>query len=154
MRYIAVILLFLSSLFGGEKVEILEKAKEIKSDIADIVSDYNDYEKWHEYSGLTTLGLAGATILTNSLDRGIHEGLGTAAASGMVITAGLGILAHKDEVFDLSEGWKKEHWHALLGAIAATAMMITLAEAPEEDHATYGVIGGITAGISFVIVKW
>ncbi len=145
MRFLSILIFSYIVLFGGEN-----SLEDIKS----ITSDYNDYEKWHEYSGLITLGLAGATILTNSLDRSIHEGLGIGAISGMVITSGLGLLAHKDDVFDLSEGFKKEHWHALLGTIATIAMVATLVKAPDEEHATYGVIGGISAGLSFVIVKW
>lgn len=141
MRIFLVLLFSFTMLLAGEK------------SVKDIQSEYNDYEKWHEYSGLLTLGLVGATVLTQ-WDRGIHEGLGTAAASTMVITSGLGILAHKDDVFDLTEGLKKEHWHAILGAIATVAMVATIAEAPEDSHAAFGVIGGITAGISFVVAKW
>ena len=119
----------------------------------EIDSEYTDYEKWHEYSGYITLGLVGATILTK-FDRGIHEGFGTAAAISMVGTSGLGIYAHKDEIFDFTEGFKKEHWHSLVGVIASIAMIATLSTAPEESHATFGTIGGISAVAPFVIVKW
>ena len=123
----------------------------VHSDDSD--SEYTDFEKWHEYSSYVTLGLVGATLLTK-FDRGMHEGFGTAAAISMVGTSGLGIYAHKDDVFDLTEGFKKEHWHSLIGTVASIAMIATLATAPEESHAAFGTIGGISAVASFVIVKW
>jgi hypothetical protein len=141
-KYLLIFFMSLSLLSGGENSLTVEKKH-----------TYNDYEKWHEYAGYTTLGLLGATLLTK-FDRGMHEGFGVATAVSMMTTTGLGVLAHKDDIFDLSKGFKKEHWHSILGAIATIAMVATLAEAPEDSHAAFGMIGGITAGISFVVVKW
>jgi hypothetical protein len=72
----------------------------------------------------------------------------------MLATSGIGIYAHKDDVLDLSDGLKKEHWHAILGAVATVAMIASVSSAPEESHAALGVAGGLTAGLSFVIAKW
>lgn len=114
---------------------------------------YVDYEKWHEYSSYITLGLIGATILSTE-NRGIHETFGTLAGVSMVGTSALGIYAHSEDVFDLSEGWQKIHWHSLISSIATIALVSTLIEAPEEQHQILGMIGGISAVISFTIVKW
>jgi len=114
---------------------------------------YVDYEKWHEYSSYITLGLIGATILSTE-NRGIHETFGTLAGVSMVGTSALGIYAHSEDVFDLSEGWQKIHWHSLISSIATIALVSTLIEAPEEQHQILGMIGGISAVISFSIVKW
>jgi len=145
LKFLLAILLTLSTI-QADKIDL-----DIQAD--DLDSGYTDYEKWHEYSGYITLGLVGATLLTK-FDRGMHEGFGTAAAISMVGTSGLGIYAHKDDVFDLSEGFQKIHWHSLIGAMASVAMVATLATAPEDMHATFGTIGGISAVVSFVIVKW
>ena len=114
---------------------------------------YVDYEKWHEYSSYITLGLIGATILSTE-NRGIHATFGTLAGVSMVGTSALGIYAHSEDVFDLSEGWQKIHWHSLISSIATIALVSTLIEAPEEQHQILGMIGGISAVISFTIVKW
>ena len=114
---------------------------------------YTDYEKLHEYSSYITLGLIGATILSTE-NRGIHETFGTLAGVSMIGTSALGVYAHSDDVFDLSDGWQKIHWHSLISTIASVAMIATLVEAPEDSHQTLGMIGGISAVVSFVIVKW
>ncbi len=114
---------------------------------------YTDYEKWHEYSGYVTLALLGATMLTK-FDRDMHEGFGTATAVSMIGTSTIGLIAHKNDVFDLSKGFKAKHWHSILGALATVAMVATLATAPEDSHAAFGVAGGVMATASFIIVKW
>jgi hypothetical protein len=145
-RVFLLFLMVISILSGGEN-SLNENSFKKSVDL------YNDYEEWHEYAGLTTLGLLGATILSSS-DRGLHEGFGIATAVSMLATTGIGVVAHKDDIFDISEGLKKEHWHAILGAVATIAMVATVSKAPEDSHAALGMIGGLTAGVSFVIAKW
>ncbi len=114
---------------------------------------YTDYEKWHEYSGYVTLALLGATMLTK-FDRDMHEGFGTATAVSMIGTSSIGLIAHKNDIFDLSKGFKAKHWHSILGALATVAMVATLASAPDDQHAAFGVAGGVMATASFILVKW
>ena len=138
MRIFLVFLMSFSLLFGE-----IEESK----------SSYTDYEELHDYSGLITLGLLGATILTIPNEE-LHEKFGMASAIGMGVTSTFGFMAHKDEVFDLSEGLKAEHWHTILGTIATIAIIASVSQAPEHSHASLGMLGGITAGASFIIVKW
>jgi len=141
MKRVVIILVFGCLILLGDNVQYIE-------------SQYNDYAKWHEYSGIVSFGLIGATILTNKANRRLHEGLKIATASSMVVTSGLGFLAHKDDIFDLTEGLKKEHWHAILGTIATIAMITTVTKAPNTYNSTLNVIGGVTASVSFIIAKW
>jgi uncharacterized membrane protein len=147
MRYILALLLTFSFAFSNS---IMDKIDEVDLNFN---SGYTDYEKWHEYSGYITLGLLGVTMLSTE-NRGIHETFGIASVISMTTTSGLGIYAHGDEVFDLTKGFKKIHWHSLVGALASVAMLATIAEAPEDEHQALGIIGGISAVISFAIVKW
>jgi hypothetical protein len=164
MKFLLLIAFSFSTLFSEE---ISEKAENIAKEVVETSKDvakkmvkapkkamgYTDYEEWHENSGYITLGLLGATMLT-TWNEDIHKGFGIASAVGMAITTTLGVVAHKDTVFDLSDGWKKEHWHSFLGAFATVAIIMAVAEAPEDAHAGLGMVGGISAGISYAIVEW
>jgi hypothetical protein len=144
MRILFLTLLSLSVIFG-ESTKIPEKPVD--------ATGYTDYEKWHEYSGYITLGLLGATIATIGNDE-IHEKFGVASAVGMLTTTTTGYLAHGDDVLDFSDGFKQEHWHSLLGFIGAAAILMSVSVAPEHQHAGLGVLGGISAGLSFAIIEW
>jgi hypothetical protein len=164
MRFLLIIALSFSTIFGNE---LSEKTSSIAKEVVETSKDftkevlkapkkamgYTDYEEWHENSGYIALGLLGATVLT-TWNEDIHTGFGIASAIGMATTTTFGVIAHKDEVFDLSDGWKKEHWHSLLGAVATVAILMSVSQAPEDAHAGLGVLGGISAGVSYAIVEW
>jgi hypothetical protein len=151
---LTVIFNFLIAETSSEKTDInltedIQKMEELEAQN----SNFIDYEKWHEYTGLATLGLVALTVATIKEEE-LHEAFGMASAVGMGVTSTLGLMAYKDDMFDLSEGFTADHWHALLGTLATIAIVASASTAPEHAHAPLGMAGGILATASFIIVKW
>jgi hypothetical protein len=163
MKFLFLSLLSLALLFGEES-EVLLEAEEsealLESETLDITepeetSSYTDYEELHEYSGYVTLGLLVGTMVTTSFED-THKAFGAASAIGMATTTTFGVMAHGEDVFDFSDGFGADHWHALLGALATVAIVTTVGIAPDAGHYGLGTAGGILAGVSYgiTLVDW
>ncbi len=114
--------------------------------------------KWHQYFGLGSLALATLTAIVpkpseDDPETGIHPTLANSAAilGGAAVASGL--VFHYE---DLS--WKNftknpDNWHALLGALGTLGYVAAIADAPDGNHPTYGIVGAVSM-LAAIKITW
>lgn len=97
--------------------------------------------EFHQYAGLTTLGLIGLLVVSPKEEDGPHEYFAKAAAATAATTAASGFVVHWDD-FHIDNGFTDpDNLHALLGTIGAIAMVQAISVAPDGGHQDYGMLG-------------
>lgn len=112
----------------------------------------------HEYAGYTILSLLATNMYigltaedtSNYDDMGLHKDVGTALTSIALSSVLIGMYAHRDELFDFSEGITSEHIHALFG-LGATAFIVSNLNRDSDSHKTTGILAGTFAFTAFSI---
>lgn len=110
-------------------------------------------EKFHQYMGLTTLGLVALTAVLPKEEDGPHEMAGTAAAVMAGATVANGLVFHWED-FDFDDGFTDpDNMHMMLGSLGAILMAAAISQAPEGGHAGLGIGGGIAMATA-VKITW
>ncbi len=108
-------------------------------------------EKFHQYMGLTTLGLVALTAVLPKEEDGPHEMAGTAAAVMAGATVANGLVYHWED-FDVEDGFSDpDNLHVMLGGIGALLMAAAVSQAPEGGHAGLGIGGGVAMATAIKI---
>lgn len=110
-------------------------------------------EKFHQYLGLTTLGLVALTALSPKKEDGPHELFATAAAVTAGATVANGLIFHWED-FNFDDGFSDpDNLHMMLGTLGAMLMVAAVAQAPEGGHAGLGIGGGAAMAMA-VKITW
>jgi len=110
-------------------------------------------EKFHQYLGLTTLGLVALTAVLPKEEEGPHETAGKAAALMAGATVGTGLVYHWED-FHFEDGFSDpDNLHFMLGTLGAVLMAAAISQAPEGGHAGLGIGGGVMMA-SAVKITW
>lgn len=110
-------------------------------------------EKFHQYMGLTTLGLVALTAMLPKEEDGPHEMAGTAAAVMAGATVANGLIFHWDD-FHFEDGFTDpDNMHMMLGTLGAVLMAAAISQAPEGGHAGLGIGGGVAMATA-VKITW
>lgn len=108
-------------------------------------------EKFHQYMGLTTLGLVALTAVLPKEEDGPHEIAGTAAAVLAGATVANGLVVHWED-FDFDDGFTDpDNMHMMLGTLGAVLMAAAISQAPEGGHAGLGIGGGVAMATAIKI---
>lgn len=110
-------------------------------------------EKFHQYLGLTTLGLVALTAISPKEEDGPHEMFATAAAATATATVVNGLIFHWDD-FHFEDGFTDpDNLHMMLGSLGALLMVAAVAQAPDGGHAGLGIGGGAAMAMA-VKITW
>ena len=115
-------------------------------------------EKTHQYAGYTILGLVASNVylgLENEKsydedNQELHENIGNLLIWTAVSSAIVGMYAHRDDLFDFSEGLTKKHIHAMLGLVAVSYMVKNLSY-DLDSHKDNGMLAGGFAITAFSV---
>lgn len=108
-------------------------------------------EKFHQYLGLTTLGLVALTAVLPKEEDGPHETAGTLAAIAAGATVTNGLIFHWDD-FHFEDGFSDpDNLHMMLGTLGAVLMVAAVSQAPEGGHAGLGIGGGVAMATAIKI---
>lgn len=110
-------------------------------------------EKFHQYLGLTTLGLVALTAIAPKEEDGLHEIAAQSAALAAGATVGTGLVFHWND-FHLEDGiTEPDNLHMILGSVGALLMAAAVSQAPEGGHAGLGILGGSAMAVA-VKITW
>lgn len=108
-------------------------------------------EKFHQYLGLTTLGLVALTAVLPKEEDGPHETAGTLAAITAGATVANGLIFHWED-FHFEDGFSDpDNLHMMLGTLGALLMVAAVSQAPEGGHAGLGLGGGVAMATAIKI---
>ncbi len=125
----------------GKRVH-LEGEREVKPEFE---TRWFTLNKSHQYFGLASIALATAAVLApkdeNDVE-GIHHELAQSATVLAAAAVATGLVLHwEDLTFDRTFFQQPDNWHFLLGSLATLGYAMAVQNAPNEDHAVYGVTG-------------
>lgn len=110
-------------------------------------------EKFHQYLGLTTLGLVALAAISPKEEDSAHEYFATAAAVTAGATVANGLIFHWED-FHFEDGFTDpDNMHMMLGTLGAVLMAAAVSQAPEGGHAGLGIGGGIAMATA-VKITW
>lgn len=110
-------------------------------------------EKFHQYLGLTTVGLVALAAISPKEEDGIHEYFATAAAVTGSATVANGLIFHWED-FHFEDGFTDpDYLHMMFGTLGAMLMVAAVSQAPEGGHAGLGIAGG-AAMATAIKITW
>jgi len=122
------------------------------------LNDFN-YDKYlrarHKHDGYLVMGLIAANTYIGLEQRDtknsqkMHDALGYALGIKMIDNAASGLYAHRDDLFDFSDGITSKHIHALLGSLATYLIVSNVLDPSADDHKEHAIAGSVLSLVGY-----